>query len=131
LASEPPEAIGLRAGDLDCAIARKFGVIDVEDLIVEPLQRALGDGDEANRDVQIGQPECRLCQAFEMLQVFLDVFAAANAPKARDQPHRGIRFDHFDTLPDAAAHPRILSISRVTVPISSMPSTRPRMPRSS
>jgi hypothetical protein len=61
-------------------------MIEVENLVVEPLQRALGNGDEADRDVQIGQPERRLGQAFEVLQILLDVRAAANAPEARDHP---------------------------------------------
>src|SRR5439155_19018809 len=29
-----------------------------------------------------------------MLQILLDVLAATNAPEARDQPNRGIGFDH-------------------------------------
>jgi hypothetical protein len=35
-------------------------VINVEDLVVEALQRALGDGDEADRNVEVRQPEHRL-----------------------------------------------------------------------
>ena len=93
-AGEPPEPVGFRAGNIDGAGPRELGVIDVEDLVVEPLQRTLGNGDEANRNIEVRQPERRLGQAFQMLQVLLDVLSAADAPKARDQPDRGIGFDH-------------------------------------
>jgi hypothetical protein len=81
-AREAPEAIGFRAGNVDGAGPRELGVIDVEDLVVEALQRALGDGDEADRNVEVRQPERCLGQAFQMLQVLLDVLAAANAPSS-------------------------------------------------
>ena len=93
-AREPPEAVGLGTGNVDCTGARELGVIDVENLVVEPLKCALGNGDETDWDVEIGQPERSRGQAFEMFQVLFDVLAAANAPKARDQPHGGVRFDH-------------------------------------
>src|SRR3984893_9561189 len=93
-ASEAPEAVGLRAGNVDGAGPRELYVIDVEDLVIEALQRALGDGDEADRNVEVRQPERRLGQAFQMLQILLDVLAATNAPEARDQSNRGIGFDH-------------------------------------
>jgi hypothetical protein len=42
IARQTAEAVGLRAGDIDRAGARKFGVIDIENLVVEPLQRPSG-----------------------------------------------------------------------------------------
>lgn len=69
-------------------------MIDIENLVVEPLQGTLRDGDETDRDVEAGQPERCLGQSLQMLQVLFDVFAAANAPEARDQPDGGIGFDH-------------------------------------
>jgi len=69
-------------------------MVEVEDLVAEPLQAAFGDGDEADRNVEIGQPEGGLGQVFDMLQVFLDVLATPNAPEGGDEPDRGLRFDH-------------------------------------
>src|ERR1700739_3622269 len=54
---EPPEAVGFGARNIDRAGAGEFGMIDVENLVVEPLKRALGYGDKANGDVETGQPE--------------------------------------------------------------------------
>src|SRR5215472_15265571 len=121
LPRQPPKAIGLRSRNIDRAIAREFGVVNVEHLVVESLERALGNRDEANRNIQIGEPEGSSCQAFQVIGAFFDVLAAADTPKARDQPDSSVRLDHPD--------PRILSISHVTVSISAMPSTRRSTPR--
>src|SRR5215472_8448504 len=150
-AREPPEAVGFRAGDVDRTGPRKFGVIDVENLVIEPLHRAFRNGDQTHRDVETGQPECGLCQAFEVFEVLLDVFAAANTPEARDQSHHGIGLDHVAspevdpkrrlsdapeqsrfrprTSVEAAPHSSSVSISRDTVSMSAIPSTRRRIPR--
>src|SRR4051794_5749732 len=94
LPGEAAEAVSLRAGNVDRAGAREVCVIDVQDLVVETLQRTLGDGDQAHWNVEVGQPECRLGQAFQMFKVLFHVLPAADAPEARDQPDGVIRFDH-------------------------------------
>ena len=45
LARQLSEAVGFRARNVDRASPCKFGVIDVENFVVEPLQRTLGNGD--------------------------------------------------------------------------------------
>jgi hypothetical protein len=101
---EAPEAISFRAGYVDRAGPRELGVIDVEHLVVEALQCAFGNGDEADGNVEARQPKRRLGEAFEMLEILFDIFAAANAPKARDQTDRGIGFDHVPPLNIIARH---------------------------
>jgi hypothetical protein len=60
LSGQFAEAVGLRPGNVDCALAGEVLVVQVEDLVVEALQGALGDGDQAYRQVQAGQPGRRL-----------------------------------------------------------------------
>src|SRR5262249_7037410 len=128
-AGEPPEAVGFGTGNIDRAGARELGVIDVENLVVKALQRAFGDGDKPNRNVEARQPERRLCQAFQMLQVLLDVLASANAPETRDQSYCRVRFDHCPPPGDYVVESSP-SISHVTISMSAIPSTRRRTPRS-
>ena len=48
-------------------------VVEVEHLVVERLQRALGEGDQPDREVQARQPRGGLHQVGEVLEVDLDV----------------------------------------------------------
>jgi hypothetical protein len=91
----------------------------IEDLVAESLQAAFGDGDEVDRNVEIGQPEGGLGQVFNMLQVFLNVLAPSNAPEGRDEPDSGIGFDHArsfakgdecERMEDRRAHPMMLRL---------------------
>jgi hypothetical protein len=91
---ELAQAIGFGTGNIDGAGLGELGMVDVEDLVAEPLQAAFGDGDEADRNVEIGQPEGSLGQVFDMLEVYLDILAPPNAPECGDEPDRGLRFDH-------------------------------------
>ena len=97
-AGELPEAVGFRAWNIDGAGPRKLGMVDIENLVIEPLQRTFRYGDEAHGYVKAGQPEGCFGQAFEMLKVLCDVLASAYAPEAGDQSDRGIGFDHAPTL---------------------------------
>ncbi len=94
LAGEPAEPVGLGAGNVDRAGPGELDVIDVEHLVVEALERALGDRDQPHRNVEVRQPERRLGQAFQVFEVLRHVLAAADPPEARDQSDRGIGFDH-------------------------------------
>src|SRR5580658_11176226 len=85
LAGELADLVGLGARNIDAAGARVIGVVDVEHLVVESHQRAFGDRQKPHRDVEIGQPERRLGQALEMLDIVLDVVAPANAVEGRDE----------------------------------------------
>ena len=150
-AREPPDTVGLRTRNINGAGPRELGVVDVENLVVEPLQCAFWNGNEADGNVEAGQPKRRLDQAFEMLQVFGDVIAATDAPKGRDQPDCGIGFDHDYSrsgvglgrrmsgqgalgYPLASRRyevldPRICSISWLTASISAIPFTQRRVLR--
>nr|WP_245431035.1 hypothetical protein [Rhodoplanes roseus] len=94
LARELGDLVRLRARDVDRAGVGEVGVVDVQDLVVEAHQAALGNGEEADRDVEVGQPEGRLGQALQMLDVVLDVVARADAPEGRNEADRVVRLDH-------------------------------------
>ena len=91
---ELAEAVGFGTGNVDRAGMREFLVIEVENLVVEALQRAFGNRDQANRNVEVGQPIRRVGEAFEMFEIFFDFGATAHAPKGRNQSDRVIRFNH-------------------------------------
>ncbi len=93
------DLVGLGTGYVDAAGARVIGVVDVEHLVVEAHQRALGDRQKPHRDVEIGQPERRLGQALEVLDVVGDVVAAADAVEGRDEADCVIGFDHDAITP--------------------------------
>ena len=80
---ELAEAVGFGTGNIDRAGMREFLVIEVENLVVEALQRAFGNRDQANRNVEVGQPIRRVGEAFEMFEIFFDFGATAHAPKGR------------------------------------------------
>ena len=94
LARELADLVGLGAGNVDAAGARVVGVIDVEHLVVEPHQRAFGDRQQPHRDVEIGQPERRLGQALEVLDIVLDVVAPADAVEGRNEADGVVWLDH-------------------------------------
>ena len=92
------DLVGLGAGNIDAAGARVIGVVDVEHLVVEPHQRAFGNGEEPHRDVEIGEPERRFGQALEMLDIVLDVVAPADAVEGRDEADGVVGLDHCCSL---------------------------------
>src|SRR5207247_10313214 len=47
------EGLGLLAGNVDGALARERRVVEVEDLIVEGLQRALGKSDQDRKSTRL------------------------------------------------------------------------------
>src|SRR5262249_9756531 len=98
LPRELAEIVGLRARDVNRAFPRELLVVDVEDLVVESLQGAFGDGDEPHRQVQAGQPRCRLDEVREMLEVRAYLIAAPDATHGGDQAQGLIRLDHGECL---------------------------------
>ena len=80
--------------DVDGAFPRELNVVHVEHFIVEPLERALGIGDETHGDIQAGQPRGRLHQMQKVFDVVHDVSALANAAHRRNQPDAGVWLDH-------------------------------------
>jgi len=51
-AGEPPDPVGFRTRNIDGAGPRELGMVDIQNLVVEPLQRTLRDGDETHRNVE-------------------------------------------------------------------------------
>jgi hypothetical protein len=98
LAGQAPELIGLGAGNVDRALARERLVVEVEDLVVEALQRALGHGDEAHGQVEATQPRRRGHEVVEVLEIAADVLAPADAPHRGDQPDGLVGLDHASLL---------------------------------
>ena len=88
------EVLGLLPRNVDRTFARELHVIQVQDLIVETLQRALGKGNQSHRQIQARQPGCRLHQVRQMLEVEHDVLALANAAHGGDEADGRIRLDH-------------------------------------
>ena len=53
VAGEPPQTVGLRAGNIDGAGPGELGVVNIEHFVVEPLQGTLWNGDQADRNVEV------------------------------------------------------------------------------
>src|SRR5262249_24438636 len=73
---------------------REGGVVQIEDLVVESLERSFRKGDQADGKVQAGQPRGRLDQVGEVLEVDLDVLALADATHGGDETDAGVGLDH-------------------------------------
>ena len=99
------ELVGLRAWDVNRAGLRKLGVIDVQNLVVKALQGTLRDGEQADRNIKIGEPEGSFGQTADMLDILLHIRPRANTPKRRNQTNGIIRFDHM--RPPCAGEQRI------------------------
>ncbi len=94
LARELAQRLRLRAGNVDGAGVGEFDVIEIQHLVVEALQAALRNDQEADRNVEARQPGGGLGQVAKVLDVFHDVGAGADAPHGRDQADAIIRRDH-------------------------------------
>src|SRR5439155_20477928 len=104
LPGDLPEGVRLLARDVDGALAGESGVVEVEDLVVEGLERALREGDETHGNGEAREPGRRLHQVTEVVEVDLDVAPLADPAHGRDQPHRHVRLDHPCTSLRAALH---------------------------
>src|SRR5215469_18604199 len=80
-AGEEGESVGFGARDIDGAGPRVFGVIDIHDFVVEPLQGTLWDGNQTDRNVEVAEHDGGFGQMPETLQIFADVLAPAHAPE--------------------------------------------------
>src|SRR5207248_8411158 len=80
LLGDLPQRLRLITGDVDGALARERRVIEVEHLVVERLERALGERDEAHGQIEAREPRRGLHEMREVLEVDLDVLAAPDAP---------------------------------------------------
>src|SRR5262245_3537986 len=98
------ELFRLLAGNVDRALPGERHVVEVENLVVERLQGTLGEGDEANGNVEARQPRGRLHEVTEMVQVELDVLPLADAAHGGDETDRGVRLDHAFAPPGRASH---------------------------
>ena len=98
LARQTAELVGLGPGDVDRALAREGRVVEVEHLVVEALQRALRDRDQAHRQVEPSEPRGRRHEVVEVLEAALDVLAAPDAPDGGNEPDRLIRLNHVRSL---------------------------------
>src|SRR5207302_1581694 len=76
----------LLARDVDRALARELRVVEVEDLVVEALERPLGQRDEPDRQVEARQPGGGLDQVSEVLEVEPDVPPVANGAAGGNDP---------------------------------------------
>jgi len=93
------ELIGFVSGDVDGTGLGVFDMIDVEDLIVEALERALRHGDEADRNIKIGEENGGLCQMAKMLKILLDILPPPGAPEGGNKADRRVRLDHRCSFP--------------------------------
>ena len=84
LARECAELVGLRAWDVNRTRLRKLGVIDVQDFVVKSLQGALRDGEQADRNIKIGETESGFGQAADMLDIPLHIRPRADTPERRN-----------------------------------------------
>ena len=100
--SELAQELGLGPWVVDCTLSRVIGVVEVEDLVGEPLQPTLRDGDEPHRQVHARQPARRRSQLCDVLQVGFDLLAAADASHGHQQANSLIGLDH-EASPSSAA----------------------------
>ena len=94
LPAQLAERLGLGAGHVDRAGFGEGGVVEVQDLVVESLQRTLGKSDEAHRKVERREPRRRLHHVAMVIDVAHDLRSSRHAPHRRDQPHCVVRLDH-------------------------------------
>src|SRR5262245_61200529 len=94
LAGDLAQLLGLLPGNVDGALAGELHVVEVEDLVVETLEGALGKRDEAHREIQARQPRGGLHQVAQMLEIELDVLALADSAHGGDQSHGRVGLDH-------------------------------------
>jgi hypothetical protein len=95
LAGEAADAIRFGAGDVDGAAVRELRMVEIENLVVESLQRTFRDGDQAHRNVEIRKPVGGVRETFDMLEVLVHVLPPTNAPESGDQSHGSVRLDHL------------------------------------
>src|SRR5215472_8517806 len=88
------QGLRLLAGDVDGAFAGEGRVIEIEHLVVEGLERAFREGDEAYGEIEARQPRRGLHQVREMLEVDLDVLALADPADGGDEADGGVGLDH-------------------------------------
>ena len=86
---------GFFSGDVNGTFPREFHVIEVEHFIVECLQGAFRNGDQTHGKTEAGKPTGSFDQVLQVFDVYLDVFAGANAANCGDQANGGVGFDHF------------------------------------
>src|SRR6185295_17162072 len=77
---------------------------EIEHLVVEPLQRALGEGDKPHGQIEARQPSRRLHEVRQVLEIDRDVLALADAAHGGDETDGGVRFDH-ELLPMGTTSP--------------------------
>src|SRR5215472_16112886 len=88
------QGLRLLAGDVDGAFAGEGRVIEIEHLVVEGLERAFREGDEAHGKIEARQPRRGLHQMREKLEVDLDVLALADPADGGDEADGGVGLDH-------------------------------------
>src|ERR1700761_3217823 len=98
-AGQSTELVGLPAGGVDGAFPRVPLVVQVEDLIGEPLQSALRDADQLHRKVHAGQPGRCLDHVRDVLEIPADLLTAADAPHRLDETYGLVWLDHLDRSP--------------------------------
>jgi len=104
LARQLTDPVRLRTRDVDRAFARVLLMVEVHDLVGEPLQRALRHRHQPDGLIQPSEPERGLEQVLEVFEVLGDLLTAADAPHRGHQADRLVGLDHGrDTTPDAAA----------------------------
>src|SRR5712691_2506839 len=98
LPCQPAQIVRLGPRVVNRALGRELLVIEVKDLVVETLQGTFGDRDEPHRQVQAGQPRCRLDEVREVLEVRLDLVPVPDAAHGGYQAKCLIRIDHGSSL---------------------------------
>ena len=88
------ERVGLGTGNIDRAFARELDVIEIEHLVVETLQCALGQRDQTHRQLEARQPRGRLDEMAQVLEVDRNILALANSAHGRNQPNGSIGPKH-------------------------------------
>src|SRR2546428_1920542 len=83
------QLLRLLARNIDGALSREGGMVEIENFVVEGLKRSFRKRDEPHREIQAREPGGGLDQVLEVLEVELDVLAPADAANGRDEAHGG------------------------------------------
>src|SRR5262249_1272383 len=88
------QRFGFGPWNIDRALASERGMVEVQHLVIEALQRAFGHRNQPDRQIRARGPCSTFRQMGEMVEVDRDVRPRADAARGGNQPDRGIRRNH-------------------------------------
>src|SRR5262249_24794691 len=94
LPRDAPQRFCLLARDVDRAFPSERDMVEIQYLVVECLQRPLGDRDQPDWQIEARQPGGCLRQVLQVIQVDLNVGTLADVANGWDEPDSRVWLDH-------------------------------------